>query len=119
MSKVKTTVLSVNNAVKGLGHIIKEKNFQVHLLATVAVSVAALCLGVTQTELLVVVLVVNNVLSAESFNTAIEEVTDLQRDKQGLSYEDVGKAKDIAAGAVLVNALMAVAIAVIILSNYV
>lgn len=115
---IKTFLNSLKCAVKGIRHIFKERNFKIQIFLLVTLIVAAIVLELKLTDVLILLLIMSQLLSAEGFNTAIEEVTDLQRDKQGLSYEEVGKAKDIAAGAVLVSASMGVIIGGMLFLQY-
>ena len=76
------------------------------------VLVLALALGVSRFELLALVLAVCLVLVAEMFNTALEAAIDAVI----TSYHPLVKvAKDVAAGAVLIAALAAVAVAYLVL----
>lgn len=89
-----------------------ERNFQVHLGASVAVVALALWLRCTPIEWAILVLTMGLVLVAEALNTAIETVVDLVSPEYNTL---AGHAKDIAAGAVLLAALTAVIVAVWIL----
>lgn len=66
---------------------------------------------VSQSEGLAIILAIGLVFSAELMNTAIEAVLDFLRKEH---HEDIGKAKDIAAAAVLLAALTSGAVGLII-----
>ena len=99
-------------ALKGIAATIRgERNIKVQL----AVAVVALALGAVvlrePLEWAVVILCCGCVIGAELINTAIEHVVDLVSPEWN---ELAGKAKDAAAGAVLVIALAAGTIGVIV-----
>lgn len=92
-------------ALRGIAIFFRqEHNAWIHLLATVAVFVASFVFSLSSNELLVVLLATGMVWVAEIFNTVIERIMDL------LSPEKdprVAFIKDLAAGGVLVTAVIA------------
>ena len=90
-----------------------QRNFRIHTFVGIfAVSLGA-CLQITAVEMAVITMTCAIVMVLELINTAIESVVDLTV-KQ--SYHELAKiAKDCAAGAVLVSAIAAVAVAAFIL----
>jgi diacylglycerol kinase (ATP) len=104
-------------ATKGiLSALLSERNMKVHLLAVVVVSAAGFYFHITRTEWLAVILCFALVISLEMLNTAIEILADKINPEKD---EAIGKAKDIAAGAVMVAAIFSVAVAVIIFGKYI
>lgn len=93
----------------------KEQNLSFHLIATVLVIIAGFLFHITRTEWLVILLCIGMVISAELFNTAIERLVDLVSPQR---HPIAGQVKDIAAGAVLVCACIAVIIGLIIFIPY-
>ena len=83
----------------------------VHLVATFVVVGAATCLSVTATEWGLLVLAIGLVWVAEAINTAVEFVVDLASPEH---HELAGKAKDCAAGAVLLAAITAACIGALV-----
>lgn len=90
-------------------------------MAAAAVLITAYLLSVSKTELLLLVIAICLVLTAELMNTAIEKVVDLvciDILKDQLHQEEYNHfakaAKDIAAGAVLITALISALIGLII-----
>jgi len=65
-------------------------------------------------EWILLLLMIGLVMSAELINTAIEEVCNCMRDELGLKYKSSQRARDLAAGAVLVLAMLAALIGGII-----
>lgn len=83
-----------------------QRNFRIHVLATLFVVAAGWVLHLPRVEIAVLVLTCSAVMTLELINTALEAVVDLTV-KQ--SYHELAKiAKDCAAGAVLMAALMAI-----------
>ncbi|MDF2514065.1 MAG: dagK [Herbinix sp.] len=87
----------------------------------ILVLIAAFLLSVSKAELILLLLTISLVLSAEMMNTAIEKVVDLicidilKNQLLMEEYNNFAKlAKDIAAGAVLITAIMAAIIGFII-----
>lgn len=99
-------------ALKGIFNTIKEeRNIKVHLVATALVIIAGILLKISITEWIICIILFGLVISAEIVNTAIEATVDLvTRERHPLA----GKAKDAAAGAVLVLAIVSAIIGGII-----
>jgi diacylglycerol kinase (ATP) len=89
-----------------------QHNAWIHGGATVLALAAGLALGLNAGEWALLVFATAAVWAAEAFNTAIEVLGDaVASDEDPL----VGKAKDIAAGGVLVTAVAAVAVGLLVL----
>ena len=88
-----------------------QPHFQIHTLATIAVVALGFSLGVTAGEWIVLLLCIGSVLAAEAFNSAIESLADALSTKH---HPLIGRAKDIAAGAVLILAAMSAIIGTLI-----
>jgi diacylglycerol kinase (ATP) len=104
-------------ALRGWQSVIQsEPNARIHLLFSIAVIAMGLGFGVSPSEWRWLVLCIALVLAAEAINTAIESIVDLVSPQQ---HPLAGKAKDTAAGAVLLLALGAVFIGLSIFLPYV
>lgn len=88
-----------------------QHNAQLHVLITTAVCAAGYVFGLSRTEWLWIVLAVALVWVAEAFNTAFEHLCDVVEPE---FHHGVEKAKDIAAGAVLIAAVAAAVIGTLI-----
>ena len=99
-------------ALTGIKKAIKsEKNIKIDIVAAILVIIAAAVLKISKVEWIVCLVLISGVLSAEMMNTAIEAAIDLYtREKRELA----AKAKDVAAGAVLVKAIVSAVIGGII-----
>lgn len=86
-----------------------------HVLASVLVFVMAFWFEVTRTEWCILVFCVGLVWMAEIFNTAIETLTNLVSPEP---HPLAGKAKDLAAGAVLMASVTAAVIGLIVFVPY-
>ncbi len=78
--------------------VIGEHNARIHLFATICVIAAGLLLQLSYLEWAVIALCIGGVFMAEALNSAVEALCD----KVSTEYDPlIGKAKDLAAGAVL------------------
>lgn len=103
---------SFSYAISGFKHSVRtEKNMQIHLFATVLVLVASVVFAISVTEWLFVFLAIGGVLALELMNTALERVVDLTT---GEHHPLAKQAKDAAAGAVFLYAIIAVIIGMMI-----
>ena len=99
-------------AFEGLWVLLRtQRNARVHLLAVLVVVVAGAWLRLEQSEWLAVTIVSALVLALEAVNTAVEAVVDLASPEYHLLAK---RAKDVAAGAVLIGALAALLVAALI-----
>jgi diacylglycerol kinase len=107
------TIRSFRYAGRGVVALFRaENNAKVHLLAGVAVVAAGLWLRVSPLEWAVLVMQIGLVWAAEAINTALEKLADVVSPDH---HPQIGAAKDIAAGAVLILAVVSVIVALLIL----
>jgi diacylglycerol kinase len=108
---------SLSTALRGLRFVFQsEPNFRIHVVATCAVAVAAVGLGVTRQEAVLLTFACVLVLGAEMINTTLERIVNLASPGW---QEDARRAKDAAAGMVLVTVAGAVLCGLLILGPYV
>ncbi len=117
-TSVRKLVLSFGYAGKGLPAAFEGRNMRLHGIAALSVIALGLWCGITRLEWLVILIFIAAVWSLEMINTAIEELANVLRDTNHLSYEATKKARDLAAGAVLVTAIIAAISAGIIFWPY-
>ena len=109
---MKKLIKSFGYAGRGLFQLIRhEQNAQVHLLAAIVVITAGFLLGLNRYEWLGICVAIGMVWSAEAFNTAIEKLTDMVSPER---HPQAGLVKDLAAGGVLICAIVAVIIALLV-----
>lgn len=89
----------------------EEVNFRFHILAAGAAVGLSWILNISGTEWAIVLLAIGTVLTAEIFNTALEELCDML---QPVHDPHVGKIKDLAAGAVLLSSGTAIIVGLVI-----
>jgi diacylglycerol kinase (ATP) len=106
---------SFNYASEGIIHALRtQRNMRIHFAVAIAVLVAAIWVGVSKIELIVLLISITFVLTAELINTAIEGTIDVST----TSFDPMAKlAKDVAAGAVLIATLNALAVGYLVFSG--
>ncbi|GAA0194687.1 diacylglycerol kinase family protein [Fulvivirga kasyanovii] len=115
-NSIKKNLKSFKYAFQGIKFLVKEENnFRYHLLAAVVAITLGFYLQVTTTEWLIIITMIGLVLMAEAFNTSLEKLIDILHPEL---HPKVGKAKDIAAGAVLIIAITAAAAGLLIFSRH-
>ncbi|MDF9831048.1 diacylglycerol kinase family protein [Parabacteroides sp. PF5-6] len=103
---------SFKYAFRGIARLFThEPNSWIHLFATVCVLIAGWWLRIAAWEWVAVVGVIGLVLAAEAFNSAIEALGDAVSEAPN---EYIKQAKDLAAGAVLLAAIMAAVVGLIV-----
>lgn len=88
------------------------RNAKIHVGVALAVIVAGFGLNISRTEWAILLLTIGAVFAAEAANTAVESVVDLVSPDH---HDLARRAKDCAAGAVLVMAIAAVAVGLLVL----
>lgn len=110
-------IRSFKFAFVGLWTMLKsQQNAWIHTFATIAVVIAGIVLKISYGEWCCLVLAIMAVWMAEALNTAFEFLADVASPE---FHPLVKKAKDVAAGAVLISAIGAIVIGVIIFGPYV
>ncbi len=108
---------SFRYAAHGIAIMLRtEHNAWLHMAATFAVLITGFSFGLARYEWCWIVLAIVAVWTAEALNTAFEFLADVTYPK---FHPMVEKAKDVAAGAVLITSLGAVIIGCIIIGPYV
>ncbi len=103
MSYIKSRIRSFGYAINGIFFLFRtQANAQIHLLAVVLITALGLWLGLSGTEWCLITLCMGLVIALEAVNTAIEQVVDLASPEH---HPLAGKAKDVAAGAVLLSVI--------------
>ncbi|WP_083673354.1 diacylglycerol kinase family protein [Limosilactobacillus caccae] len=104
---------AMGHALDGIKQVLKEeRNMRFHVAAAVLACLVAALLQISAMEWLWILLAIFVVFTAEFLNTVTEAVTDLLVDHH---YDlNVKKAKDVAAGGVLISAFFAVLVGLII-----
>lgn len=109
--KDKKGYIGFSHAWNGLKIIMKERNFRIHLIATVCVILAGLYFTLNVLEWAVIILVIGIVLISETFNSVIEQMIDYMKPE---IHPTAKLIKDMSAGGVLLAAIIASIIGAII-----
>jgi len=105
-------VESFRCAGKGIAFMLRtQHNAWIHAAISAAVIAAGALLGVSRAEWCWLILAITSVWTAESFNTALEIIVDIASPEQRPA---AGRAKDVAAGAVLLCAIGAAVIGLVV-----
>lgn len=111
-SNIAKRLASFRFAFRGIGLMLRsEPNARIHALAALVVVASGFLLDIERTEWLIVILTIALVWSLEALNTAVEAICDLTSPEQ---HPLVERAKDVAAGAVLISSVAAVLVAALI-----
>ena len=110
---MKSFIKGFNYAFKGIIRVIKEeRNMRIHIAFALNVLIFAPFLKVTRVEYALLLLTVALVLGLEAVNSAIENLCDkVTKEKDEL----IKRAKDMAAGAVLMGCIFSVGIGITVL----
>lgn len=103
---------SFKYAFAGIVQLVKEEhNARIHCVVAVLTVIAGFVFSIQPIEWIAIAICIGAVLAAEGFNTAVEALADrITTDRDNA----IKKAKDVAAGAVLITAIAAVAVGLII-----
>jgi diacylglycerol kinase (ATP) len=114
---VRRTLYSFRHAGRGFAWAFSSQaNVRVHLVAAAVVLVAALLLRFSSIEFVGLVLCFAIVIAAELFNTALEVLIDYAWPEH---HPMIGRAKDVAAAAVLVAAIGAAVVGVLLFARHI
>ena len=117
MTKKRTFLQSLNNAVEGFIYVVKsERNMRVHFLFGFLVLLFGIVIGVSRVEWMILCTIVTLVWVAEMINTAIEETLDMLAKS---FHSSVRIIKDISAAVVMISALNALIVGFFIFSKYI
>ena len=114
--KDKRFILCFGFAWEGIVYTLRtQRNARIHLGIAIAVVLLSLWLGLSWTEWAIIALTIGIVFSAEMFNTVAEAAIDLVT----AEYHPLAKiAKDVAAGGVLVVAIISVVVGLLVLGPH-
>ncbi|MEG0770938.1 MAG: diacylglycerol kinase family protein [Clostridia bacterium] len=115
IAMIKAIAKSFTFALRGILLCIKnERNFRIHIIAIIYVTTFAVFYGLDRYSFMILFLLFGCMIFAEAVNTAIETVVNMQTKMYNRFARD---AKDMAAGAVLIFAIIAVIFALVMFSD--
>ena len=103
-------------AWKGIRIAFGQRNMRVHALCAALAIAGGFLFRISTTEWCIVLLCIGLVMSLETLNTAIEYLVDLISPNY---HEKAGKIKDLAAGAVLIAAIVSLVAGLLIFGKYI
>ena len=113
---IRRTLYSFRHAGRGFSWAVSSQaNLRVHLVAAALVLVAAVLLRFSALEFVALVLSAALVIGAELFNTTLEVLIDYAWPEH---HPMIGRAKDVAAAAVLVTAVGAAIVGVLLFGRH-
>jgi len=108
---------SFGHALRGLKLLLQtQHNARIHAAATVLVVAAGALLGISTAEWALIALAAAGVWATEALNTAVEFLVDLASPEL---HPLAAKAKDVAAGAVLVAAIGSLIVGVLVFGPHI
>ena len=110
-SLIKSFIKSFGFAISGVRFLSSERNSRIHIIAATLVTISGLYFEISRMEWCTIAITIGMVMTAEAFNSAIEQVCNRITLDQDLHIK---KIKDISAGAVLIIAVVALIIGLII-----
>lgn len=115
MQVFKSILKSFYYAFRGIGRMIQtERNFRIHLIAILYVTLFAFFYGLDGTQWAILFLTFGIVPSLEIINSSIENTVDIKTREQN---PNARFAKDLAAAAVLVSAISSIAVGISLFSE--
>lgn len=113
MEYIKNRILSFKYAFWGIETLFRETpNAMIQLVAAIAAILSGLFFHITNAEWLILILSIGGVLTMETINSALENLSDYASKKE--MHPTIRKVKDLSAAAVLIMAIAALAIGLII-----
>lgn len=114
-TEITNLIKSFRFAIRGLKHAINnERNMRIHIVVALLVACFAFLYGLSATQYAVLFLCFGLVIAGEMVNTAIEALVNLETP----AYNNLARiAKDVAAGAVFVSAIVTVIVACFLFSD--
>lgn len=113
---IRRTLYSFRHAGRGFAWAVSSQaNLRVHLVAAAVVLVAAILLRFSTLEFVALVISAAVVIAAELFNTTLEVLIDYAWPEH---HPMIGRAKDVAAAAVLVTAVGAAIVGVLLFGRH-
>jgi len=114
--KIRERIRSFDYAFRGIKFLIKSQhNARIHLLATILAILLGYYLRIKQAEWIFITIAIILVWITEAINTSLELLANLVSKE----HDDlIGRAKDVAAGAVLISAIGSVIIGILVFIPY-
>ena len=113
MRYIKNRILSFKYAFRGIKTLFRETpDAEIQFVTAIATLLLGLYFHISTAEWLILILVIGGVLSMETMNSALENLSDYASKKE--IHPTIRKVKDLSAAAVLIMAIAALAIGILI-----
>jgi diacylglycerol kinase (ATP) len=107
----------MNYAIEGILHAARtQRHIRYHLFATMLLLLSCFSLGINREEFIILSIVAMIVIVSEMFNSIVEEIVNIVSPKKTVQARII---KDMAAGAVLLTAAVALVVAYFLVTPYV
>lgn len=108
-------IKSFQYAVRGIKYCINnERNMRIHSIAAIYVLIFSYFFELSKPEIIMLILTILSVISAEMVNTAVEGLSDIFVSEYNAAAKNI---KDVAAGAVFASATVSVVVGIILFSD--
>ncbi|MBU1199647.1 MAG: diacylglycerol kinase family protein [Nanoarchaeota archaeon] len=106
---------SVGFALRGIAEgISSERNIKIQIIIGMLVLLLAILLQFALLEIIIILVVSFLVIITELMNTAVEKLIDFLHPKQ---HKEIGRVKDILAGAVLLSVVLSIIVGILLFFN--
>lgn len=106
-------------AGRGIIFGFKDRNMKIHGLMAILVIIVGWYLKLSAIKWVIIFVLIALVLAVELINTSIEELANVVKKNNNSDYEETKATRDLAAGAVLVIAVMSAVVGLMIFLNHV
>lgn len=114
---LKRFLMSFYHAGNGVMIGFRQRNMKIHVVAAIIVILVGFVFQLSKWEWLIVIMLIGTVWLTELINTSVEELANLIRDNNKLDFQATKSARDLAAGAVLIAATIALIVGVVIIGS--
>lgn len=115
MRKRYSLIQTFNFAINGIWQVIKEeRNIKIHLLFAIIAIFLGFVLEISKSEWLALILIIFLVLAAEIFNSTIEKICNLLKEKLKLGFQETTAIRNVSAGAVFLLAIGSIILGLVI-----
>lgn len=111
MNKPRSLIESFRYAFEGIGAALRGRNFKIQIAASILVIILGFIFNISESQWLIILLLISLILSLEMINTSIEKLLDFISKEKNPEIKTI---KDILAGAVLIVSLIAIITGLII-----
>jgi diacylglycerol kinase len=101
-------------AFRGIKKGFRERSMRFHGVATIGIILIGWFYKISTVEWIIILILISLIWMAELINSSLEKLNNTVRDELGLDYKATTDSRDLAAGSVLVIAIVAVIVGIVI-----